>query len=71
MVQGIMSGWIFILIMVTLYADENLRHVMPAVFAAFLVLIVVATPVWLSMVLPNYDKRKKTKKQAVEIEVVD
>jgi hypothetical protein len=71
MVQGIMSGWIFILIMATLYTDENLRHLMPAVFGAFLVLIVVATPVWLPMVLSNCDKREKTKKQAVEIKVVD
>jgi membrane-bound acyltransferase YfiQ involved in biofilm formation len=71
MAQGIMAGWIFIMIMATLYADENLRHAIPAVFGAILILVVVAIPIWLPIVLSNYHKREKTKKQVVEIEVVE
>jgi Kef-type K+ transport system membrane component KefB len=70
MVQGIMAGWIFLLILAALYTDENLRHVIPAVFGAFLALLVVTIPIWLPMLLSNYHKRDKTKKQVVEIEVV-
>ncbi len=71
MVQGIMAGWIFILIMAALYTNENLRHAIPSVFSAFLALIIVAIPIWLPIVLSNYHKKGKTKKQAVEIEVVE
>jgi membrane-bound acyltransferase YfiQ involved in biofilm formation len=71
MVQGIMAGWIFILIMAALYTNENLRHAIPAVFSAFLALIIVAIPIWLPIVLSNYHKKGKTKKQVVEIEVVE
>ncbi len=70
MVQGIMAGWIFLLILAALYTDENLRHVIPAVLGAFLALLVVTIPIWLPMLLSNSHKRDKTKKQVVEIEVV-
>ena len=66
-----MAGWIFILIMLTLYADENLRHTIPAVFCAFLAIVAVSIPIWLPKVLSNYQKREKTKKQMAEIEVVE
>jgi hypothetical protein len=71
MVQGIMAGWIFLLIMAALYTDENLRHVIPAVFGAFLALLVVSIPIWLPMLLSNYHKTEKTKKQVVEIDIVE
>ncbi len=71
MVQGVMGGWIFIVIMAVLYTDENLRQVIPAVLVAFLALTAVAIPVWLPMVLSYYHKRVKTEKQVVEIEVVE
>ena len=71
MVQGIMAGWIFIVIMAALYTDENLRQVIPAVLVAFLALSAVAIPVWLPMVLSCYHKREKTEKQVVEVEVVE
>lgn len=70
MVQGIMAGWIFILIMATIYADENVRHAIPGVFGVFLVFAVVAIPIWLPIVLSNYHKREKTKEQVAEIEIV-
>ena len=71
MVQGIMVGWIFLLIMAALYTTENLRHAIPAVFGAILVLAVVAIPIWLPMVLSYYHKSGKTKKQAVKIEIAE
>ena len=71
MVQGIMAGWIFIVIVAALYTDENLRQVIPAVFCAFLAFVAVAIPIWLPMVLSYYHKRVKAEKQAVEIEVVE
>jgi Kef-type K+ transport system membrane component KefB len=71
MVQGIMAGWILILIMAVLYTTENLRHAILAVFGAFLALAIVAIPIWLPMVLSYYHKREKTKKQVVEIEVAE
>ena len=70
MVQGIMAGWIFILIMATMYADENVRHAMPAVFGVFLVFAVVAIPIWLPKVWSNWQKREKTKEKVAEIEIV-
>jgi len=71
MVQGIMAGWIFIMIVAALYSDENLRKVIPAVFGAFLAFVAVAIPIWLPLVLSYYHKRVKTEKQVVEIEVVE
>jgi uncharacterized membrane protein YesL len=71
MIQGIMVGWIFILIMATLYADENLRHAIPAVLGAFLAFVIVTIPIWLPIVLSNYHKRGRTKKPVIEIEVVE
>jgi hypothetical protein len=71
MVQGIMAGWIFLVIMAALYADENLRQLIPAVFGAFLLLAAVAIPIWLPKVLSNDHKRDKTEKQVVKIEVVE
>ncbi|MGA8181147.1 MAG: hypothetical protein WB792_13885 [Desulfobacterales bacterium] len=71
MAQGIMAGWIFIVIVAVLYTDENLRHAIPSVLGAFLALVVVAIPIWLPMVLSYYHKREKTKKQVVEMEGVE
>ena len=71
MVQGIMAGWIFIVIAAALCADENLRQAIPAVLVAFWALVAVAIPIWLPMVLSYYHKRVKTEKQVVEIEVVE
>jgi multisubunit Na+/H+ antiporter MnhB subunit len=71
MVQGIMAGWIFILIMAALYTDENLRHLIPAVLGAILAVVVVTIPIWLPIVESNYHKWEKKKKQMVEIEGVE
>jgi membrane protein YdbS with pleckstrin-like domain len=71
MVQGIMAGWIFLVIAAALYTDENLRQAIPSVFGVFLVLVALAIPIWLPMVLSYYHKREKTEKQVVEIEVVE
>ena len=71
MVQGVMAGWIIILIMLTLYVDENLRHAIPAVFGVFLAIVVIAIPIWFFTVLSNSHKREKTKRQVAEIEVVE
>ncbi len=71
MAQGIMAGWIFILIVAALYTDDNLRQIIPAVFVAILALVAVAIPVWLPRVLSHFHKRERTKKQVVEIEVVE
>jgi len=54
-----------------LYADENLRHAIPAVLGAFLAFVIVTIPIWLPIVLSNYHKRGRTKKPVVEIEVVE
>ncbi len=71
MVQGIMAGWILIVIMTALYTNENLRHAIPAVLGIILALVVAAIPIWLPIVLSNYHKREEIKKQMVEIEVVE
>lgn len=71
MLQGIIAGWIFILFMAALFADDNLRHVIPTAFGAFLAVVVVTIPIWVPIVLPNKNNRKKTKKQVVEIKVVE
>ena len=70
MLQGIIAGWIFILFMTALFVDENLRHAMPSAFGVFLAVVVVTIPIWISKVFDNKHKRKKTKKQVVEIEVI-
>jgi hypothetical protein len=59
------------LIMAALYADENLRRLIPAVFGAFLLLAAVAVAIWLPIVQSYYHKRDKTKKQVVKVEVVE
>ena len=69
--QGLIAGWIFILFMVILFVNENLRHVIPAAFGVFGAVVVVTIPIWVPMVLDNKHKRKKTKKQLVEIEVIE
>ncbi|MGB2689160.1 MAG: hypothetical protein WBC36_09270 [Desulfobacterales bacterium] len=69
--QGLIAGWIFILFMVALFVNENLRHVIPAAFGVFGAVVVVTIPIWVPMVLDNKHKRKKTKKQLVEIEVIE
>jgi len=70
MLQGILAGWILILLMAALFVDENLRHVIPAAFGVFLAVGVVTMPILVPIVLDNKHKREKTKKQVVEIEVV-
>lgn len=67
MLRGLITGWIFFLSIAALYVNENLHHVIPTVFGAFLAVIVFTTPIWISIVLFNKHKRVKTKKQ-VEIE---
>ena len=69
--QGLIAGWIFILFMVILFVNESLRHVIPAAFGVFGAVVVVTIPIWVPMVLDNKHKRKKTKKQLVEIEVIE
>ncbi len=69
--QGLIAGWIFILFMVALFVNENLHHVIPAAFGVFGAVVVVTIPIWVPMVLDNKHKREKTKKQLVEIEVVE
>ncbi len=69
--QGLIAGWIFILFMVALFVNENLRHVIPAAFGVFGAVVVVTIPIWVPMVLDNKHKREKTKKQLVEIEVIE
>ena len=69
--QGLIAGWIFILFMVALFVNENLRHVIPAAFGVFGAVVVVTIPIWVPMLLDNKHKREKTKKQLVEIEVVE
>ena len=70
MMQGLIAGWIFILSMAALFADENLRHAIPTAFGVFLAVVVVILPILIPIVLDNKHKREKTKKQVVEIEVV-
>jgi len=68
MIQGLITGWIFILFMAVLLGDETLRLVIPSVFGAFLAAVIVTIPIWMPIVLYNKHKRVKTKKQMVEIE---
>ena len=70
MLQGLIAGWIFILSMASFFADDNLRHVMPVAFGAFLVAALVTIPVWMPRVLSNKNNRNKIKKQVVEIRIV-
>jgi membrane protein YdbS with pleckstrin-like domain len=70
MLQGIIAGWIFILFMVALFVDENLRHAISTAFGVFLAVVVVIIPILIPILLDNKHKREKTKKQVVEIEVV-
>ena len=70
MLQGIIAGWIFILLMTALFVNENLRHAIPSAFVVFLAVIVVTIPIWISIVLDNKHKREKARKQVVEIDVV-
>ena len=70
MLQGIIAGWIFILSIATLFVNENLRHTIPTAFVVFLSVVVVTMPILVPIVLDNKNKREKTKKQVVEIEVV-
>jgi hypothetical protein len=70
MLQGIIAGWIFILFMVALFVDENLRHAIPTIFGLFLLVVVITIPILLPVVLDNKHRSEKTKKQVVEIEVV-
>ena len=67
MMQGLITGWIFLLSMAALYANENLRHVIPTVFGVFLAVAVFTIPILVPILLYNNHKRVKTKKQ-VEIE---
>ena len=67
MMQGLITGWILLLSMAALYANENLRHVIPTVFGVFLAVAVFAIPILVPILLYNNHKRERTKKQ-VEIE---
>jgi threonine/homoserine/homoserine lactone efflux protein len=69
MMQGLIAGWIFILSMAALFADENLRHAIPTALVAFLTVAVVSVPICVPIML-SY-KHKMKKKQVVEIEVVE
>ena len=71
MMQGLIAGWIFILSMAALFGDETLRHAIPTVFGVFLAVVVVTIPMWIPIVLSNKHKMKRTKKQVVEIKVVE
>ena len=71
MLQGLIAGWIFILFMAALFTDVNLRHAVPTAFSAFLAVLIVTIPIWVPIVLSNKHTRKRTKKQVVEIEVVE
>ena len=65
MLQGLIAGWIFILFMAALFADENLRHTIPAALSVFLAAVVVSMPIWAPIVLDKKHKRKETMKQVV------
>ena len=67
MMQGLITGWIFLLSIAALYANENLHHVIPTVFGVFLAVVVFTIPILVPILLYNKHKRVKTKKQ-VEIE---
>jgi hypothetical protein len=67
MMQGLIAGWIFLLSIAALYANENLRHIIPTVYGVFLAVAVFTIPILLPILLYNNHKRIKTKKQ-VEIE---
>ena len=71
MMQGLIAGWIFILSMAALFGDETLRHAIPTAFGVFLAVVVVTIPMWIPTVLSNKHKMKRTKKQVVEIKVVE
>jgi len=64
MLQGLIAGWIFILITIALFVDGNLRHAMPAVFGDMLAAAVVTIPIWVPIVLYNAkykgEKNKET-----------
>lgn len=68
MLQGLIAGWILILSMIALFADETLRHVIPTVLGAFLAIVILTLPIWIPIVLYNKHKKVKIKKQTVEIE---
>lgn len=61
MLQGLITGWIFILSLAALFADENLRHVIPFVFGAILAVVVVSIPIWVPIVVYNKHKAKRQK----------
>ena len=65
--QGLITGWILLLSLAALYANENLHHVIPTVFGVFLAVAVFAIPILVPILLYNNHKRERTKKQ-VEIE---
>jgi hypothetical protein len=67
MMQGLITGWIFLLSLAALYTNENLRHVIPTVFGVLLAVAVFTIPIWVPLLLYNNHKRVKIKKQ-VEIE---
>jgi len=61
MMQGLIAGWIFILSMAALFADENLRHAVPVILGVFFTVAVVSMPIWIPVVLDNKHEREKTK----------
>ena len=69
MMQGLIAGWILILSMAILFADENLHHAMPVALGAFLAVAVVSIPMCVPLML--FNKHKMKKKQMVEIDVIE
>jgi hypothetical protein len=67
MMQGLIAGWIFLLSIAALYANETLRHIIPTVYGVFLAVVIFTIPILVPILLYNNHKRIKTKKQ-VEIE---
>ena len=69
MMQGLIAGWILILSMAALFADENLRHAIPTALVTFLTVAVVSIPICVPIMLSQ--KYKMKKKQVVEIEAIE
>ena len=69
MMQGLIAGWILILSLVALIADDNLRHAIPDAFGDFLAVAIIGIPIWVPILLYSMHKKKEAKRQVVEIEV--
>lgn len=65
MLQGLIAGWIFILITIALFVDGNLRHAMPAAFGDMLAAAVVTIPIWVPIVLYNAKYKGEKNKETI------